>query len=70
MDGEQDPILAYLLDFNKTTPIQYRDRHLIPPGGLQEMLTGYKKFHLSREGEEEPKQKTLSAEEELYKLLD
>lgn len=71
MDEEQDPILEYLLDKNKTDPIQYKGRKLIPPGGLQEMLGSFKRFHLSREVPrvieiEKPK----TAEEELYDFLD
>ena len=68
-----DPILAYLLEFNETHPIEYRGRKLIPPGGLEEMLRSYKKFHLNREEEletEPEKDITPTTQEELYKLLD
>lgn len=44
-----DPVLAYLLEFNKDTPIHYKGRRLIPANGLQEMLDNFKRFHLDRE---------------------
>lgn len=62
-----DPILAYLLEFNKTNSIKYYDRYIIPAGGLQEMLKDYKSFHLDKEEESIEQEST---EEELYKLLD
>lgn len=70
-----DPILEYLLEFNKTLPIEYRGRYLIPPGGLAKMLDNFKEFRLNRVEEpkelipatREPKDTTL---DELYDLLD
>ena len=43
-----DPVLEYLLEFNKDTPIEYSDRYLIPVGGLAKMLGDFKGFHLNR----------------------
>jgi len=43
-----DPILAYLLEFNKTYPIEYSDRLLIPVGGLAKMLEDFNQFSLNR----------------------
>lgn len=60
-----DPILEYLLEFNQTHSIEYKGRHLIPPGGLQAMLDDYKKFRLTRE-EPLPEQ---SAKEDIDTLL-
>lgn len=65
-----DPILEYLLDKNKTDPIQYQGRKLIPPGGLQEMLGNFKRFHLSREVPTVTIEKPKTTKEELYDLLD
>lgn len=63
-----DPIFEYLLEFNKTNPIKYQGRKLIPVGGLEEMLKNYKKFHL---GEEEIESNhTPDDVKELYELLD
>lgn len=65
MEEELDSILAYLLEFNKTNSIIYRGRRLIPPGGLEEMLGNYKKFHLNKEEEKY----TLTTTEELYAII-
>ena len=43
-----DPVLEYLLEFNKDTPIEYDDRRLIPVGGLAKMLGDFKGFHLNK----------------------
>jgi hypothetical protein len=43
-----DPILAYLLEFNKTNPIHYKERYLVPINGLQEMLNSFQRFHIDR----------------------
>jgi len=43
-----DPILAYLLEFNQTYPIEYSDRLLIPVGGLAKMLENFGEFSLNR----------------------
>lgn len=48
MDSSTDPILEYLLEFNKKHSIEYGKRYLIPPSGLQDMLNDYKKFKLNR----------------------
>lgn len=77
-----DPILAHLLDFNKTESIEYKGRYLIPPKGLQEMLDNFKRFHLNvkeevqpeislePESEPEPEPEPDNTLEELYKALD
>lgn len=70
MGEDIDPILEYLLDLNKTDPIKYKGRKLIPPGGLQEMLNNYKKFHLAREEPIQEIKRTPTVEEELYDLID
>lgn len=67
MDSSIDPVLEYLLEFNEKHSIEYR-RFLIPPGGLQAMLDGYKKFKLNRkEPLLEPEQDT---QENIDKLLE
>lgn len=43
-----DPILEYLLEFNRTNPIERSDRYIIPVGGLQKMLDDFKGYHLNR----------------------
>ena len=43
-----DPVLEYLLEFNKDTPIEYDDRRLIPAEGLAKMLGDFKGFHLNK----------------------
>lgn len=43
-----DPILEYLLEFNEKHSIEYTNRFLIPPGGLQTMLDSYKGFMFNR----------------------
>lgn len=42
-----DPILEYLLELNKTTPVEYSDRLLIPTKGLQKMLDNFGGFQLN-----------------------
>ncbi len=44
-----DPILQYLLEFNAKHPIEYKERFLIAPGGLQQMLDEYQHFRLNRQ---------------------
>lgn len=68
-----DPMLEYLLEFNKTNSMEYKGRYLVPPGGLAEMLKNYKGFHLNREEvvkEEISLEPELTTQDELYALLD
>lgn len=69
MNNDIDPILQYLLDFNKENPIEYYDRFLIPTGGLSEMLKQYNKFALKPELLQ-PEPKEVDDIQELYDLLD
>ena len=71
-----DPILGYLLDFNKTRQIEYSKRLVIPAGGLQHMLDNFEYYKLNRVEvikdeiitvEEPAEDNTL---EELYNLID
>lgn len=69
-----DPILEYLLEFNKTNPIEYSSRYIIPPGGLAKMLEDFRGFYLNKvivtKDELMPPAQPNSEVEELYKLLD
>jgi hypothetical protein len=73
-----DPILEYLLEFNKTNSIEYSDRYIVPTGGLAQMLMDFKGFHLNREevikADIKPnanwRQSTIETVDELYKLLE
>jgi hypothetical protein len=71
-----DPILKYLIEFNQNNPIEYSDQYILPAGGLQEMLDGYKGFHLNKvtvtksEVIPPPQPKAKQTIEDLYKLLD
>jgi hypothetical protein len=70
-----DAILEYLLEYNKTNNIEYTNRFIIPPGGLQNMLDDFNGYHLNRvevtkdelEKISLSKNKTI---EELYGLLE
>jgi hypothetical protein len=75
-----DPILEYLLEFNKTNSLEYKGRYLVPPGGLAKMLDEFQGFRLNREEVIKPRTdlpvapeqdaETESTLEELYKELE
>jgi len=48
MTSSTNPVLEYLLEFNKDTAIEYSDRFVIPAGGLAKMLENFEGFHLNR----------------------
>lgn len=75
-----DPVLEYLLGYNKLHPIEYSSRFIIPVGGLQKMLDGFNGYHLNRievtkdelerittDTKQEEVEETI---EDLYALLD
>lgn len=74
-----DPVLEYLLDFNKQHEIEYQGRYIIPRGGLTKMLAEFQGFRLNREEIVKPllvpdAPESLGPQaasiEDLYKLLD
>ena len=70
MDSSIDPILGYLLEFNKTNSIEYSDRYLIPAGGLAKMLEDFEGFHLNRVEVIKSELSQPSASNDIDKLLE